>query len=480
MKRVKNDLMNNKLNGMALCLLGLGTVLMGGDRRLHAQNIVPAPNTDRYLRPKIVRVQDDGRVYYQKITLNNDSLLLSEQGNTLNCYGDWVDYEVSQDENRHMVQFGFRLYTRPQKRIRAAQGGLVNRTSFQGELARSGLAQSRLAQRELGQRENSLLPDSTYYQDLNGDSTLDTMIQEGPGFQRTYIFYKYTWVEVDNSKLSFAVRRRVFSARQKTTYVFGQDGWETEEDIKTKRSKLERLPDIITFKITPDMPFPGTQAIGVQTTEQATEDAVRPQLVFSREYGLAKYQWISLKNTSLRLSEWERKLTCADDLAEYKVSWDKNGHLDSFDITLHAGVERSFDTAPRPLNFPDPSTSPAVSNVLPPQSSPAAPAPATSAPKPPRFTSSLGLLQRNGNGVAVQSASMTPRFYTTRYADFDGDSILDIMDESGPVRSGRYDTRILYKDAWVPVRHYKIKMDYKYSYQTESAYVWMGHRWMKF
>ena len=184
--------MKNKICGIALCLFGIGIGMAIDDMQLEARD------ADDYLRPKVVRTQDDGRVYYQHIILKNTGFQFSETEKMLTCYSDLFDYDISKDKDNHLTNF--RLY------LKADSKDLYRSMPGRG----------------------SLIPllNSTSYQDLNGDSVLDTMSKSGPQGSSTSILYKNTWLEVYGDKRGLAVGRSAFSIHTKTTYVFKGSGWE--------------------------------------------------------------------------------------------------------------------------------------------------------------------------------------------------------------------------------------------------------------
>jgi hypothetical protein len=187
--------MKIKINGIVLCLFGIGVGVIFGNWKSQAQD------TDNNLHPKVVRSQDNGWVYYQRIILNNASFQFLENKKTLSCYSNFVDYDVSEDEENHLSNFRLHLQSSSERAFRSEPG------------------------------RGSLIPlsNSTLYQDLNGDSVLDTMIKHGPQGHGSYILYKDAWVQVNNSKMGFAIGRAVFANQTKTTYIFNKNAWEKKD-----------------------------------------------------------------------------------------------------------------------------------------------------------------------------------------------------------------------------------------------------------
>lgn len=164
---------------------------------LHVHSQAP----EQELQPKVARTQDDGGVFYQRISLKNDNIQFFERGKSLNSYGRYVDYTVGQDDAGHLTGFHLTLSAdaNTQQRYQSTPGG------------------------------QSLLPlfNSTSYQDLDGDSVLDTMIKNGPQGSGCYILYQNKWTEVRRYMTGLAADRPALSPDGKTKYVFLKGHWET-------------------------------------------------------------------------------------------------------------------------------------------------------------------------------------------------------------------------------------------------------------
>ena len=109
-----------------------------------------------------------------------------------------VDYDVQHDATGRLTRLWLALYTDPKRMFVLAPG------------------------------EQTAIPQAaqTVYEDLNGDSVLDTMVQSGPNGTRSYILYRNSWVLVGTYMSGFEIGRPVFSFDRKTKYIFVNNQWQ--------------------------------------------------------------------------------------------------------------------------------------------------------------------------------------------------------------------------------------------------------------
>jgi len=153
------------------------------------------------IHPQIVRSQDDGRVYYQQIILKNSAFHFSENQKSLSCFSDLFNYDFTKDEKNNLARFRLNLQANTEQ----------------------------VHQTVPGSGSSIALSNSTLYQDLNGDSVLDTMVKHGPQGHGRYILYKNSWIHVNDSMVGFAIGSRVISIESKVGYVFVKNEWEIEK-----------------------------------------------------------------------------------------------------------------------------------------------------------------------------------------------------------------------------------------------------------
>lgn len=259
--------MNNKISGIALCLLGFGAGLFAGKGQLQAQDA--EKDTGNAVRPKIEgpskEPQDDRPVHYHKA--RNGTLRSWNNGKNQSHAGGLAYYYISKDEYGHLSHLSLQLQACPTKGYETSEtsknpqpisslnsksaplpGQEMQKQETQSQETRKAPPRFTDLLRQLpwtppplppinGQLyipgRSSIPPKSnvTLYEDLNGDSVLDTMIKMGPQIYSTYILHKNTWTEVNHSVSPWSIRAAdgVYSYETKTRYVFKSGAWEVKE-----------------------------------------------------------------------------------------------------------------------------------------------------------------------------------------------------------------------------------------------------------
>ncbi len=127
---------------------------------------------------KVVRVMDDGRVYYQTVGLRGAEFRFSEDRKQVECEGELVHFSYDRDAKGHLTEFRLGLRAQPQVWLPAPENSQA-----------AALPGSR----------------STGYYDIDGDSELDVRIRQGPGLQETAVLHEDRWVKVGNTKTKIGV-----------------------------------------------------------------------------------------------------------------------------------------------------------------------------------------------------------------------------------------------------------------------------------
>jgi hypothetical protein len=147
-------------------------------------------------RAKVTYTYPDGRVNYEPVHLSNATLRLSEFRKSLISYSTLFDFDLNLKSKNQLGSFRMILRPEPQNQVAPPPGAATWRPVTRW----------------------------TVYDDLNGDSVLDTMIQRGPELHSSFILVKNSWVEVGNLRAGWRLGS-VRALKTKQTYVFENGGW---------------------------------------------------------------------------------------------------------------------------------------------------------------------------------------------------------------------------------------------------------------
>jgi hypothetical protein len=161
----------------------------------------PAEDDDVNLaRLPIQHSKDDGdSLWYQAVGFKNATLRFNETKGTFSEHGELIDYTMWRGDQGKLDHLRFVLRAEPAKWRPAPPGSQAVR-----------------------------LPDSRYtvYEDLDGDSALDTMVKVGPDSMSSFILFENTWIEVGNSMAKWESRRTVRAIDGGRQYHFAIGGWQ--------------------------------------------------------------------------------------------------------------------------------------------------------------------------------------------------------------------------------------------------------------
>ncbi len=152
---------------------------------------------EKGVRLPVARTQDDGGVGYEPVLLKTAAVHFFERKKEIWSDSELVDYTLNRKDDGHLSYFSLTLRPEP-ARWKPAPGG--------GQQA-GPLAQTKW----------------TIYDDLDGDSVLDTMRKVGPKLTETYILCENTWVQVENSPEKWGTKPTARSGDVK--YFFQQGVW---------------------------------------------------------------------------------------------------------------------------------------------------------------------------------------------------------------------------------------------------------------
>ena len=149
------------------------------------------------VRPKVIASHENG-TRYEAVVLSNASFQFFERQQELHCNSRLLDFELNQKGKDKLDSFKMILRSEPTLFERPPPGSptWIPATKY------------------------------TVYNDLDGDSVLDTMTKIGPNLKETYILYGNAWVQiVGHAQFGWKRLKSVQALKTKKTYTFDKDGW---------------------------------------------------------------------------------------------------------------------------------------------------------------------------------------------------------------------------------------------------------------
>ncbi len=156
------------------------------------------PTEEPTVRPKVVRIQTDGGKFYQRIDLGQANFKFFERPRQIKGWSRLLDFSFFLNDANALSRFQMILRAEGEKYSPAPIGGQA-----------VGVPASRW----------------TVYNDLDGDTVLDTMLKVGPGLHETYILHENAWIRVGSSK---AKMLRTHSLPDRIPYSFKDGKWQKE------------------------------------------------------------------------------------------------------------------------------------------------------------------------------------------------------------------------------------------------------------
>ena len=145
---------------------------------------------------KTSHVDKNGSVYYEKLPLKSTDLHINDSSKHLSLTSfDFFDIFIVIDEKDNVTNFSITLNDEKRKH------------------------------KYIEGRNPIPLTNWTVYNDLDGDSILDTMHQGGPDKSHTYILYENQWIRIKSSRVLWKYRETVKSYDRKNEYKFKSGKW---------------------------------------------------------------------------------------------------------------------------------------------------------------------------------------------------------------------------------------------------------------
>lgn len=153
------------------------------------------------LRPNVFLIHVDAENFPHSVILKNGTFGFSEHGESLRCSSNLVDFDLKLKDGDQLENFSMILRIEPAQYL-----DVPGRPAYYP------------------------LTKKTVYNDLDGDSVLDTMVKIGPKFQETYILSNNTWIQGENSRVLWKFRKKVRAVNTGETYIFDNGGWKLSKD----------------------------------------------------------------------------------------------------------------------------------------------------------------------------------------------------------------------------------------------------------